>query len=71
MFKKLLVEVHGDYYKGLSKIYITLGIISEKLGKTNDALQYYDKAEKIFTVNGNPQAAKEIQERKEEILTKN
>ncbi len=62
------MEINGEYFKGLTKTYITLGIICDKLSKKTEAIEHFEKAEKIFNVHGNIQAAKEIQEKKEELL---
>lgn len=64
----MLVSINGDFFKGLTKTYITLGIICEKMGKKTEAINHFEKAEKIFLFYGNNHAAKEIQEKKNEIL---
>jgi len=38
------------------------------LDKKEESLEYFEKAEKIFLVYGNSNVAKEIQQRKEQLL---
>jgi hypothetical protein len=38
------------------------------LNKPNESLEYFEKAEKIFLVYGNTKVAKEVQQKKEQLL---
>ena len=39
-----------------------------QLEKANESLEYFEKAERIFTVFGNLKVAKDIQKKKEQLL---
>lgn len=67
--EKILVETHGDYSKGLAKTCISIATAYYQLSKKSESLEYFEKAEKIFIVFGNNKIAKDIQKKKEQLLS--
>ena len=65
-----MIETHGEYNKGLAKACISIATAYYQLGKKSECLEYFEKAEKIFIVFGNNKIAKDIQKKKEQLLSK-
>jgi len=68
IFKKILVEVNGEYTKSLAKTCISIATTYYQLGKMNESIEYFEKAEKLFILFGNAKVAKEIQQKKEDLI---
>lgn len=66
-----MLEFHGDYSKSLAKTCISIATTYYQLGKVDDSLEYFEKAEKLFVLFGNSKVAKEIQLKKEQLLFNN
>jgi hypothetical protein len=52
----------------LAKTCISIATTYFQLGKNAESIQYFEKAEKIFLIFGNNKVAKEIQQKKEQLL---
>ena len=66
-----MVEFNGDYTKSLAKTSISIATTYYQLGKADESLDYFEKAEKLFVLFGNTKVAKEIQQKKEQLLFNN
>ncbi len=67
--KKILIENNGEFNKSLAKTCISIATTYFQLEMKRESLDYFEKAEKIFLMYGNNKVAKEIQQRKEQLLT--
>lgn len=65
------MEFNGDYTKSLAKTCISIATTYYQLGKSEESLEYFEKAEKLFVLFGNTKVAKEIQQKKEQLLINN
>lgn len=63
-----MIEVNGEFNKSLAKTCISIATTYYSLSKKEEALEYFEKAEKIFLIHGNTKYAKEIQEKKDQLL---
>jgi hypothetical protein len=63
-----LIEFNGEFNKSLAKTCISIATTYYQLDKKNESLEYFEKAEKIFLVYGNMKVAKEIQQKKEQLI---
>ncbi len=68
MFQRILIEFNGEFNKSLAKTCISIATTYYQLDKKSESLEYFEKAEKIFLVYGNTKVAKEIQQRKDQLL---
>jgi hypothetical protein len=64
-----LIENNGEFNKSLAKTCISIATTYFQLERKRESLDYFEKAEKIFLMYGNNKVAKEIQQRKEQLLT--
>jgi len=67
--EKIQIDAHGEYSKGLGKNCIAIAYAYNQIGKKSESLEYFEKAEKIFLVFGQHKTAKDIQKKKEELLS--
>lgn len=63
-----MIDVNGECNKSLAKTYISIATTYFQLGKTSESMEYFEKAEKIFYIFGDVKVAKEIQQKKEQLL---
>lgn len=60
--------MNGEYTKSLAKTSISIATTYYQLGKMSESLEYFEKAEKLFIMFGNNKVAKEIQQKKEQLI---
>lgn len=66
--ERILIDFNGEYNKSLAKTFISIATTYLQLEKIKESLDYFDKAEKIFLLYGNTKVAKEIKEKKEQLI---
>jgi len=62
------MEVNGEFTKSLAKTWISIATTLYQLGRMKESLDYFDKAEKLIILFGNSKVAKDIQQKKEELI---
>ncbi len=69
--ERILIDQNGEFNKSLAKTCISIATTYLQFDKQSESLEYFEKAEKIFMVYGNVKVAKEIQQKKEQLLYAN
>ena len=64
----MFVEFNGEFSKGLAKTCISIATAYYQLEKASESMEYFEKAERIFTVFGNTKVAQDIRKKKEQLL---
>jgi len=67
-FKRIYIEYHGEFHKNIAKNSVSIAFAYLEINKTKEALEYFEKAERIFALCGNSKAAKEVLIKKQELF---
>lgn len=63
-----MVEANGEFYKGLSKIYSDLGILSSSLKHQAESHDFFEKSIKISLFYGDAKLAEETRSIRDKLL---
>lgn len=66
--QKVYYEYYGVYHKNIAKNCVSIGFAYLEMNKRRESFEYFEKAERVFTMCGNLKAAKEVQLKKQEIF---
>jgi len=69
--EKIIIDLEGEINKGLAKTCISIATAYYQIDKKSEAIEYFEKAEKIFTLFGNTKIAQDIKKKKESLLKNN